>query len=152
MENETALVRIHVCADLLAQHTKLHYFSVALSIGVLVAAFTLAGLDALPGVAMYGSVLAVLLGIGELIYAVRVGFDAALLRQLAQHKNMTPAVLTQLDHALIALKLLPSTRAGRDMDARLHGCIELFRHQAICCGLQVLTVLSATLWLVLRVY
>ncbi len=149
MANESAQARIKVCADLLTQHTKIHHLSVAISIAILIAVFILAGLGSLPIVAVYGSMLVVLLGSVELVLAIRVGFDMALLQQLAQLKAVSPTELVQLDQALISLKLMPSSRSGRDLDARLHGCIGLLRRQAVFCLLQLLAVLCITLWLVL---
>lgn len=147
MDKDNALVRITACADLLAQHSKIHYLSVALTVGVMLTSLLLAGLGLLSLAGMLGSLLVVVLGLAQLRSAVRVGFDTALLRQLAQSTLYAEQDLQSLDHALIALQLMPAEKAGRSLDARLQGCLRLFKQQAVWCALQLLTLLCLVIWI-----
>lgn len=124
-------------AALLEQGSRLD----ALSRGLTIAAF--AGLIALPG-HVPGTVLLVLCGIAAagliaLYFAVRVGLDAALFRQMAD------ADVTAFDAAMVAIGLLPEARTGRPVEARIGGARRLFHRQAAALASQ-LGLTAAAIW------
>jgi hypothetical protein len=80
-----------------------------------------------------------LAGIAEIYLAVRVGFDAALFRQLAVDPGGPD--LATLDGALVQLGLLPPIKAGRPAPARVAGAQRLLRRQAMLVIVQASLVL-----------
>jgi hypothetical protein len=81
-----------------------------------------------------------LAGIAEIYLAVRVGFDAALFRQLAADPGGPD--LAALDGALVRLELLPPIKAGRPLPARLAAAQRLLRRQAVLVIVQACLVLA----------
>jgi hypothetical protein len=93
-------------------------------------------------------VSAVLLGLAELYFAFRVGFDAALFRQLATGPALNG--LGELDASLARLGLRPETAGPRPLDDRIRGARRLLRNQALCLVLQVATMVVAAGFLTLQ--
>jgi hypothetical protein len=81
-----------------------------------------------------------LLGLGEIYLAIRVGFDAALFRQLASSRNGFD--LGRLDRTLARLELLPEAKAGRAMDERIAGARGLLRWQGLLLAAQAVLILT----------
>jgi hypothetical protein len=81
-----------------------------------------------------------LAGIAEIYLAVRVGFDAALFRQLAADPGGPD--LAALDGALVQLELLASIKAGRPLPARIAGSQRLLRRQAVLVIVQACLALA----------
>lgn len=150
-ENGAAVASIKVCADLLDQRWVIHGLSVALTICTVLVFLVRVALDELSLVWMIFVVIVIVLGVVETILAVRVGFDAALLRRLAVKDACSTMDLELLDSALSRLKLLPTAKAGRALDARLQGCLGLFRRQALSCAMQFFVLLSGSAWLAFSV-
>jgi hypothetical protein len=92
--------------------------------------------------------LAVLLGLAELYFAFRVGFDAALFRQLATGPALTG--LDALDASLTRLGLRPGAASPRPLDDRIRGARKLLRRQALCLVLQLATMVVAAAFLTLQ--
>lgn len=73
----------------------------------------------------------------HLYVSIRVKLDAELLLYLAEHD---PKMLNErthdLDLALIALKLMPNSKADRTWTERLNGCKRLFKLQIVLLVLQ----------------
>jgi hypothetical protein len=82
--------------------------------------------------------LTVLLGLAELYFAFRVGFDAALFRELATGAALTG--LDQLDASLTWLGLRPKAAGSRPLDDRIGGARKLLRRQTLCLALQLVTM------------
>jgi hypothetical protein len=82
--------------------------------------------------------LAVLAGIVQTYFAIRVGFDAALFDRLRQTMD-----LAALDAALVQLGLLPAAKAGRPLDQRVAGAQRLFFRQGVALAIQVAILLCA---------
>jgi hypothetical protein len=80
------------------------------------------------------------LGVAQAWLAVRVGFDAALLRDVANRTQFAA-----LDAALVALDLIPPEKAGRPLDERLRGAMRLMRLQGLCLGAQILVLILGAL-------
>lgn len=82
--------------------------------------------------------LTALLGLAELYFAFRVGFDAALFRELAAGTSLTR--LDQLDASLTWLGLRPKAAGSRSLDDRIGGARKLLYRQALCLALQLATI------------
>src|SRR3954447_26224039 len=84
-------------------------------------------------------VLVVLLGLVQLYFAIRVGFDAALFHRLAAAPEGFDRA--RLHRALLRLGLMPEARAGRPIDERIAGARRLHAWQGMTLAAQVLLVL-----------
>jgi len=84
--------------------------------------------------------LAVLAGIAETYYAIRVGFDAALFCRLRAPATMD---LAALDVALVGLGMLPASRSGRPLEQRITGAQRLFYQQGAAFVIQAAILLCA---------
>ena len=93
-----------------------------------------------PWMLIGSAVLVTLAGFAETYVAIRVGFDAALFRQVA-NASETPA-FAGTDTALTQLGLLPATKKGRPAGARVAGARRLFGFQILFLVAQVLSVLA----------
>jgi hypothetical protein len=135
-----------VTAALLTQGRTLDGLSRLLTAGALFGLLAHAVVnDADPVLVTVALLVAALAGFAQTYYAVRVGFDAALFRQLGD----TAIELSALDSALQRLGLLPVDKAGRPLDARIAGARALFRSQVAMLGVQIAAVLGAALVVVL---
>jgi hypothetical protein len=90
----------------------------------------------------------VLTGVAELYLAVRVGFDAALFRRLAD----TPAAVdfAKLDGALTTLGILAPGKTARTLAQRTSGALRLFRCQASLAAAQTLLFLAGAVVAILH--
>jgi hypothetical protein len=107
------------------------------SLGLLVGGSILVILS--PGLAAT-LVLAILAGIAQIYFAIRVGFDAALFDQLRQPAAVD---LAALDAALVQLGLLPAGKSGRPLEQRIVGAQRLFYRQGMALLTQVAILLCA---------
>ena len=106
--------QIAVMARLLEAAGRLDPLSTGLTLLAL-AACALGKLHAIP------TIVVVALGLAAKLYAVRIAFDAKLFRGVS-----TGAITTaDLDQALVALKLAPGDKTGRDWTARCRGAKRL---------------------------
>ena len=144
-----AVVRITSCANILSQYRNIHWFSSGLTAAAALALLIAQTMNHITIYWLSSAVLMIILGVFETVLAVRVGFDAALLRQLTE-RPYSDKRLVELDHALLQLKLLPAHKAGRALETRLSGCLTLFKQQVGVCGLQVVCLLSAALAILTR--
>lgn len=136
--SETARELSFVAAALLDQGRSVDRLSCGLS------AATIAVIAILP--ALSPSVLwtqigfcvaAVVAGLAQTYFAIRVGFDAALFHRLADTGDFAAA-----DAALVRLGLLPAAMSGRPAEARVAGARRLFLLQVLALAVQVLCVLA----------
>ena len=81
--------------------------------------------------------LSVLAGVAQLYFGLRVGFDAALFRGLADATVIGAPELAKLDAALTTMGLLPAGKAGRPLEQRVAGACRLFYKQAGSLVLQI---------------
>ena len=106
-----------------------------------------------PVLARAALLLAVLLGVGEKIYAIRVAFDARIFSTWATSWPATAdfvadAALAEFDAQLVRLGLRSvRQQTRRGLDERIVGACALLRRQAICLALQLLAVLGAAFFL-----
>ena len=84
-------------------------------------------------------VLVVLLGLVQLYFAIRVGFDAALFHRLAAAPEGFDRA--RLDRALLRLGLMPEAKAGRPIVECIAGARRLLAWQGMTLAAQVLLVL-----------
>jgi len=127
MSDESVSARMLSVAALLEQHSKIHLLSVATTAAAIVMLLASALLSPSPSFLwLLAATSVIATGLAETWFAVRVGFDRRLLQSIAAD----PEQLQRWDQALLALKLLPESKAGRDPDERLRGCIRLLKRQA----------------------
>ena len=133
-----------VCAAaLLEQGRTVDRLSRPLTAGALIGILVYPAISTQPPLMPIGfAVLVALAGLAEAYFAIRVGFDAALFRQLGSGPEEpdfsgTDAVLTRMG-------LVSAQKAGRTADARVAGAKRLFRFQILSVTLQVLIVLAGT--------
>lgn len=107
------------------------------SLGLLVGAAALVILSTKLAIAL---TLAVLAGVVQTYFAIRVGFDAALFDRLRQSAAVD---LATLDAALVQLGLLPTSKTGRPLDQRIAGAQRLFYRQGIALAIQVAILMGA---------
>lgn len=146
------LLTLSSCASLLEQTTKIHLLSLSFTIAGFVIATTTFG-QSHPSYSLFFLFILVVLSVIETWYTIRVGFDAKLLRKIAQQftlKNESLANLTnlddlfeQLDQSLQQLGLIKQHKSKpikRTLSDRLTGCLALFKYQILCIFLQLLVI------------
>ncbi len=139
MDKDLAAATITSCAALLEQHTKIHVFSVAMTVVAGAMLLVSIGFSASVSSLWLGTAaFIVLLGLAETWFAIRVGFDRRLLSAIASG----PEDLQRWDQALTELKLMPKSKTGRGLSERLHGCIRLLKMQAVLLVAQSLVAVS----------
>jgi hypothetical protein len=120
----------------------------AVTLLLLLALFADQMLSNLSGPLAVALALAALLGLAQLYFAFRVGFDAALFRQLATEPG--PTGLEALDASLAELGLRPAAAGSRPLAERIRGARRLLRRQALCLALQLATIIVAAVFLALE--
>lgn len=127
MSDQSVSARMLSVAALLEQHTKIHLLSVATTASAVTILLAPLLFSASPTSLWLLTAIAVIAtGLAETWFALRVGFDRRLLQSIAAD----PEKLQHWDRALVGLKLLPESKAGREPDERLRGCIRLLKRQA----------------------
>lgn len=137
------------CIALMEQHRKIHILSVCLTLTTTLLLLYLMNINILAQFWLIAMVGVIILGLLEMVYAVRIGFDLFLLRQLANHEGTIESGLTIIDNSLTKLHLMPAKKVGRSLNARLRGCVRLFRIQVLLCALQLVVVVGATVFYLL---
>jgi hypothetical protein len=125
-----------IAADLLAVGAGIDAASRLVTAGALAA-----GVLALPLAGSPLLLLAVLpalaLGAVEMVYAARVGLDAALFRRLAGDGHGDTPDLAAFDRAMLRLGLVPGHKTGRPIEARIAGAKRLLAIQAAAFAAQI---------------
>lgn len=134
---------IETTIALLRQYHKAHYLSMIVTVSALVTMLLLTILHSATLTYWLGLFVVVVLGLAEAVYAIRVEFDIGLLLYLHKGDDDIQMALTRLDNMLLRLGII-SDRSTRDLDARLQGCLRLFKRQGICAVLQVVVVIAVT--------
>jgi len=60
---------------------------------------------------------------------IRIEFDRGLLQHLVDQPKDIDCLTQQLDQSLLNLKLIPSSKTGRDWSIRFKGCLRLLKIQ-----------------------
>lgn len=148
-------MELQVVAELLRLGCPLN----ALSRGLLL--LQTAALCLIAGAAIEGSLVLIALllagliaGLAQLYFALRVAFDAGLLRDCAERAR-DPAITVEaladaLDRALLAQGLLPAAKAGRAWAPRIAGARSLFKRQCLALLVQGLSVLATLILALLQ--
>ena len=149
MDKEVTQNRITTCANLLAQHSYVHYFSILLTLAACVIMLLMALMGSLTLISFLLMLGIIITGFIEMIFAIRVGFDEKLLRQVGTPNVAEELVLKKLDDGLLFNKLVPADKADRNLQQRLTGCVGLFKRQSTVCAIQLVMVISAAfvLWI-----
>src|SRR5262249_55056396 len=134
-----------VTADLLAQGGRVDALSRLLTAAALLGLLLLPAITRqrvfLPFIAL---VPVVLIGLAEAYLAVRVGFDAALFRRLADPTHDFNGM--RLDAALWRLRLMPVAKTGRAIEVRIAGARRLLGWQGLMLGAQALLIVAAAVF------
>lgn len=80
---------------------------------------------------IYFSLIVIIVGLIHHYIAIRVKFDANLLKSIYFEINQQPIeqLTKQLDQSLLSLKLIPQNKASRHWDLRFLGCQKLLKLQ-----------------------
>lgn len=62
---------------------------------------------------------------------IRIEFDRGLLQHMIDQPEDVESLTQQLDQSLLNLKLIPSSKTGRDWSIRFKGCLKLLKIQII---------------------
>ena len=134
-----------VATHLLAQGAMVHRLSSALTIASLLAVLLLVLL--LPPT-RHGAIalvaLAVIAGVVELWFALRVAFDARIFRLLSRGDSPDGLTLSAFDTAMGTVGLMPPDKRGRPVAARLQGALRLLRWQVTLLLTQVAVLLATS--------
>ncbi|MEH6415798.1 hypothetical protein [Pseudomonas sp. CGJS7] len=105
--------------------------------------FGLALSTAVPGSQFALLMLSLAAGLLQLYYAVRVDFDARLLRALAETGGSGADAAQRLDAALRSMGLLKAGREGRDWASRWRGARSLLLRQGFSLIVQFVALIGA---------
>jgi len=139
------------CMALIEQHKKPHLLCWSIT---LIASALLLYFSILSTLSLFWIIaLSVIIIIGwlETFYVMRIGFDLNLLNKLSLldklpgHPDNMDSRLAALDQALMTLNLLPSAKESRSLEARLQGCMRLFKIQTALCIIQMTMLLGSVL-------
>ncbi|NNP75717.1 hypothetical protein A7P54_04685 [Acinetobacter sp. Ac_3412] len=81
------------------------------------------------------SLVTALLAIHHYLF-IRIEFDHGLLQHMADQPEDIESLTQQLDQSLLNLKLIPSSKTGRDWSERFKGCLRLFKIQVMIALIQ----------------
>jgi hypothetical protein len=138
MSSGAAQAMLEVANSLLRQGRIIDRLSRLLTVAALVLLIGACALGvASPGLAV-ALALAVLAGLAETYYAIRVGFDAALFDRLREPATMD---LATLDIALVQLGLSSAAKSGRALEQRIAGAQRLFYEQGAAFVIQIAILL-----------
>lgn len=62
---------------------------------------------------------------------IRIEFDRGLLQHMVDQPEDVESLTQQLDQSLLNLKLIPSSKTGRDWSIRFKGCLRLLKIQIV---------------------
>lgn len=62
---------------------------------------------------------------------IRIEFDRGLLQHMVDQPEDVESLTQQLDQSLLNLKLIPSSKTGRDWSIRFKGCLKLLKIQIV---------------------
>ena len=131
---------IDACAALLEQGRTLDALSRLLTLFAVALLFAGALELVAKAPAILIGLVVIILGVAEAWFALRVGFDAALLRDVANRTQFAA-----LDTAMVRLDLIAPEKAGRPLEERLQGAMRLMRLQGLCLGGQILLLIVGAL-------
>ena len=139
---------LELTAALLDLGRSIERLSCAMTVGALLALIGSGILGATEPVLSLTLAASVLAGLACLYFSVRVGFDAAIFRQVAAKDG--PVNLQGLDESLGELGLLPTIKVGRSVKARAVGSQRLFHRQIYIALLQFVLVFVGAIYTVLK--
>lgn len=127
-----------VTAAVLRQGRLMHYASLMLSVFAMIQLLLLHAAECrLSGTALWLPMLALLLGLAELVFAMRVALDARLFGTI---ENNTLSA-SDLDDALLRLGLIHRKTDPRSMQNRAKGALRLIKLQTLCLTCQTLALI-----------
>jgi hypothetical protein len=139
--NRQSAQMLATAADFLAQGRSVNRLSLAIT------AIALAVLLVPPfAAAALGAAIVVIFGVAELFCALRVSFDAALFRRLADEAADDRLDLTTFDNALRALRLMRARKTGQRIGDRFARARRLLIAQGVAVFLQLVTAMVTGLF------
>jgi hypothetical protein len=138
MNSGAAHMMLETASALLQQGRAIDGLSRLLTVAALVLLIGASALGVASPALAVALALAVLAGLAEAYYAIRVGFDAALFDRLRERATID---LAALDVALAQLGLLPASKGGRPLEQRIAGAQRLFYEQGVALVTQVAILL-----------
>ncbi|MEA2885227.1 MAG: hypothetical protein QOH32_4483 [Bradyrhizobium sp.] len=138
MNGGAAHVMLEAASALLQQGRAIDRLSRLLTVAALVLLIGASAVGVASPALAVALALAVLAGVAEAYYAIRVGFDAALFDRL---REVATIDLAALDVALVQLGLLSASRSGRSLEQRIAGGQRLFYEQGAVFLIQVAILL-----------
>lgn len=138
MNSGAAHMMLDAASALLQQGRAIDGLSRLLTVAALVLLIGASALGVASPALAVALALAVLAGVAEAYYAIRVGFDAALFGRLRERATVD---LAALDVALVQLGLLSASRSGRPLEQRIAGAQRLFYKQGVALVTQVAILL-----------
>ena len=88
-------------------------------------------------------ILCLAFGLAAKWVALRVRFDRGLLAMLAADARRGAVQTAAFDDAMVGLRLMPASKAGRDWSSRCRGALALLRKLGWLVGLQALSLVIA---------
>lgn len=143
MQQNNDRLLIDVCIGALSEYSPPHVFASVLTVSsVLLLSLNLVVNIYTGLVPVIALLLVILLGIIEMLYAMRVRFDIKLLQKLTHYDDIHRAV-QEIDLALFYLKLIKSAENPATIQQRVAGCMALLRRQILLCLGQLAVILTA---------
>jgi len=140
-------MQLFTVASLLRRGRTLDWLSSGLTlVALLIGLAPLLSVTAQPLTALFCALMLVL-GLGQKYWALRVALDAELFQQLAERINHLAIHTSDLDQALVQLKLQPAHQSARNWDERSLGALRLLRTQGLWLLAQLLLVTLTVLGL-----
>ena len=130
-----------VAADLLVHGAAVNRLSLALTASSVLAFFAQALLQP-HRIAMVLTMLAVLAGLAQLWFALRVGFDARAFRRLARGDADGGLTVSAFDAAMGGLGLMPAEKERRPITQRVRGAMRLLGRQVALLLLQAVLLVA----------
>ena len=138
MSSGEAQAMLEVASALLRQGRTLDRLSRLVTVAALVLLIGARGFGVGSPALVVALAVAVLAGLAEVYYAIRVSFDADLFDRLRDPARMDFA---SLDTALVQLGLLPASRSGRPLEQRIAGAQRLLYKQGAALMVQIVVLL-----------
>ncbi len=137
--------KLCIAAELLSMGGAIHLLSSLCSAAILLYLIASITMHA-PTLFIWALIVPLLVGLVQTYLALRTGFDARLFRRMAD-TGLGPADLAVFDRAMIELRLMPATKAGRPIEARIAGAKRLLQLQSLAMLLQIVTALGAAIYI-----
>lgn len=146
--HQKAAQMLAAAADLLDQGQIVNRLSIAVT-AIAIAVMLLPVFPA-SGAFVPAAALVTIAGLAEILLAIRVGFDAALFRRMANDATAERLDLSAVDNALVGLRLMAAEDAGRTLAHRFAGAKRFLILQGVAMLIQAVLAIAAGALLLLE--